>query len=216
MEVKQFVPALSPPASQPIAIMLAYSEYELYRDGTVPARGPMPTYSPEDAKCQQDPKWWAFLLSSIFTFIAGKWCHESVQCFRLFLHFLGIFIVLLYRLFEFLFSGILFGSSSSNEQQSNAKHQQGQQHGGGGGQKQPDLLECDLNDLKSHSLTDTPQLSNDLGWMNEAKDWAGELISGQSTTGRILVRQTYTRHFRLTPLFPPTRLFWYFFYRSPH
>lgn len=34
-----------------------------------------------------------------------------------------------------------------------------------------------------------PQLpgSNDLGWVNEMKDWAGELISGQSTTGRILV-----------------------------
>lgn len=25
------------------------------------------------------------------------------------------------------------------------------------------------------------------GWMTEAKDWAGELISGQTTTGRILV-----------------------------
>jgi len=28
---------------------------------------------------------------------------------------------------------------------------------------------------------------NDVGWMTEAKDWAGELISGQTTTGRILV-----------------------------
>lgn len=26
-----------------------------------------------------------------------------------------------------------------------------------------------------------------VGWMTEAKDWAGELISGQSATGRILV-----------------------------
>jgi len=26
-----------------------------------------------------------------------------------------------------------------------------------------------------------------IGWATEAKDWAGELISGQSTTGRILV-----------------------------
>ncbi|KAK6052736.1 hypothetical protein COOONC_09758, partial [Cooperia oncophora] len=26
-----------------------------------------------------------------------------------------------------------------------------------------------------------------LGWMTEAKDWAGELISGQSLTGRFLV-----------------------------
>jgi len=27
----------------------------------------------------------------------------------------------------------------------------------------------------------------DVGWVTEAKDWAGELISGQTTTGRILV-----------------------------
>lgn len=27
----------------------------------------------------------------------------------------------------------------------------------------------------------------EVGWMTEAKDWAGELISGQTTTGRILV-----------------------------
>lgn len=26
-----------------------------------------------------------------------------------------------------------------------------------------------------------------IGWVTEAKDWAGELISGQSMTGRILV-----------------------------
>lgn len=32
-----------------------------------------------------------------------------------------------------------------------------------------------------------------VGWMTEAKDWAGELISGQSTTGRILVRQRKPR-----------------------
>jgi len=28
----------------------------------------------------------------------------------------------------------------------------------------------------------------EVGWLTEAKDWAGELISGQTTTGRILVR----------------------------
>lgn len=27
----------------------------------------------------------------------------------------------------------------------------------------------------------------EIGWVTEAKDWAGELISGQTTTGRILV-----------------------------
>lgn len=29
----------------------------------------------------------------------------------------------------------------------------------------------------------------EIGWVTEAKDWAGELISGQTTTGRILVSQ---------------------------
>lgn len=28
-----------------------------------------------------------------------------------------------------------------------------------------------------------------IGWMTEAKDWAGELISGQTATGRILARK---------------------------
>lgn len=42
--------------------------------------------------------------------------------------------------------------------------------------------------LRDHS----PRISNhlryiELGWVTEAKDWAGELISGQSTSGRILV-----------------------------
>ena len=29
--------------------------------------------------------------------------------------------------------------------------------------------------------------NGEVGWVTEAKDWAGELISGQTTTGRILV-----------------------------
>lgn len=36
---------------------------------------------------------------------------------------------------------------------------------------------------------DDPQAPQ-IGWITEAKDWAGELISGQSTTGRILVITT--------------------------
>jgi len=33
------------------------------------------------------------------------------------------------------------------------------------------------------------QAPEKLSWMTEAKDWAGELISGQSAIGRILVNQ---------------------------
>jgi len=35
--------------------------------------------------------------------------------------------------------------------------------------------------------TDSEETGGEVGWMTEAKDWAGELISGQTTTGRILV-----------------------------
>ena len=31
----------------------------------------------------------------------------------------------------------------------------------------------------------------EVGWVTEAKDWAGELISGQTTTGRILVNNGF-------------------------
>ena len=40
-------------------------------------------------------------------------------------------------------------------------------------------------DQKNFKVNSDPEI----GWMTEAKDWAGELISGQTTTGRILVSQ---------------------------
>ena len=36
---------------------------------------------------------------------------------------------------------------------------------------------------------DSEEGGGEVGWMTEAKDWAGELISGQTTTGRILVSE---------------------------
>ena len=36
-----------------------------------------------------------------------------------------------------------------------------------------------------------PDASSDGDFMSEAKDWAGELISGQTGTGRILVRKVF-------------------------
>ncbi len=38
---------------------------------------------------------------------------------------------------------------------------------------------------KTGAITKGPDA--EIGWVTEAKDWAGELISGQTTTGRILV-----------------------------
>lgn len=110
----------------------------------------------------------------------------------------GIFIVLLYRLFEFLFSGVLSSSSTPKGQQGQgnkpSQQQQQQQHQ----IKQSELLE----DLKAKGLSDSPPpIAQEPGWMNEAKDWAGELISGQTTTGRILVRDTEKITFSLLEAF---------------
>lgn len=141
----------------------------------------------------------------------------------------GIFIVLIYRLLEFLFSGVLFGGQSQSQSQTQQQKQQQQQHGGhpggpghggvahhgGHGGSQPghgskpsdSLLETiDLKEFKP----DSPQpviTSGELGWMNEAKDWAGELISGQTTTGRILV--IFSQHFPLSPESPKDSNFFY-------
>lgn len=141
--------------------------YDPYRDGLITNRGPLPTYTPEEEACLKDRKWWAFLLSSIFTFLAG------------------IFIVLLYRLVEFLFSGILFGGGASVQQGtgSGTPGQPGPKPAAvpqAPHQKHQELLELS-------GEASPPPAGSELGWMNEAKDWAGELISGQSTTGRILV-----------------------------
>ena len=42
-------------------------------------------------------------------------------------------------------------------------------------------------DQKSYTKSSDPEI----GWMTEAKDWAGELILGQTTTGRILVSNVF-------------------------
>ena len=40
---------------------------------------------------------------------------------------------------------------------------------------------------KQDSKNQQDNTEAEIGWVTEAKDWAGELISGQTTTGRILV-----------------------------
>lgn len=94
---------------------------------------------PED--CLKERKWWCFLLSSIFTFLAG------------------LLIVLLWRAFAFLCC-----------------------------RKEPAFLPNDpQKPLKEHKAARQGKEFEGT-FMTEAKDWAGELISGQTTTGRILVR----------------------------
>uniref|UniRef100_A0A182PYI0 Calcium-activated potassium channel slowpoke n=1 Tax=Anopheles epiroticus TaxID=199890 RepID=A0A182PYI0_9DIPT len=89
--------------------------------------------------CLRVRKWWCFLLSSIFTFLAG------------------LLAVLLWRAFAFLCC-----------------------------RKEPELAP---NDPKQKEQKASRQGKQDFEgtFMTEAKDWAGELISGQTTTGRILL-----------------------------
>ncbi|XP_055321924.1 calcium-activated potassium channel slowpoke isoform X21 [Sitodiplosis mosellana] len=93
----------------------------------------------DEEKCLTERKWWCFLLSSIFTFLAG------------------LLVVLLWRAFAFLCC-----------------------------RKEPELSP---NDPKQKEQKANRQGKQEFEgtFMTEAKDWAGELISGQTTTGRILV-----------------------------
>nr|ADJ95776.1 large conductance calcium-activated potassium channel splice variant L37 [Panulirus interruptus] len=100
-----------------------------------------------DEECLKVRKWWCFLLSSIFTFLAG------------------IFIVLIWRAFSFLCCRNRDPTEYEKQQEKDKLlAQQGQPPG----QPKPKNL------MEGNFVT-------------EAKDWAGELISGQTTTGRILV-----------------------------
>ncbi|XP_044726599.1 calcium-activated potassium channel slowpoke [Chrysoperla carnea] len=92
-------------------------------------------------ECLKERKWWFFLLSSIFTFLAG------------------LLVVLLWRAFAFLYckkTETEYAQNDPKQKEQKAARQAGKQEFEG-------------------------------TFMTEAKDWAGELISGQTTTGRILV-----------------------------
>ncbi|XP_046655644.1 calcium-activated potassium channel slowpoke-like isoform X8 [Daphnia pulicaria] len=98
--------------------------------------------SPEEEECLKDRKWWCFLLSSIFTFLAG------------------LTIVLIWR----GLSMICCRKDASPE--------------------------YSQSDLKQQNLPKPPRQAKEEfegTFVTDAKDWAGELISGQTTTGRILV-----------------------------
>ncbi|KAG8194843.1 hypothetical protein JTE90_017277 [Oedothorax gibbosus] len=97
-------------------------------------------------ECMRERKWWCFLLSSVFTFMAG------------------LFIILIWRAFAFLCCR--------------------ERSGAGAGAK---VVKVDPKAGVAAGGAAGAAGGNEIGFMTEAKDWAGELISGQSTTGRILV-----------------------------
>ncbi|XP_022242664.1 calcium-activated potassium channel slowpoke-like [Limulus polyphemus] len=92
------------------------------------------------------------------------WCFLLSSIFTF---LFGLIIILLWRAFAFLCCRK--EESGSSSQGSTIKHQ-----------KQPQGPLPGQPVDKSHHATE-------IGFMTEAKDWAGELISGQTTTGRILV-----------------------------
>lgn len=97
---------------------------------------------PVDDDCLKERKWWCFVLSSIFTFLAG------------------LLIVLLWRAFAFLCC-----------------------------RKEPELSPNDPKQKEQKTARQGKEFEGT--FMTEAKDWAGELISGQTTTGRILVNSRH-------------------------
>lgn len=118
---------------------------------------------PED-DCLSVRKWWCFLLSSIFTFLAG------------------LLVVLVWRACAFVCC-----------------------------RKEPELAPNDPKQKEQKAARQGKQEFEGT-FMTEAKDWAGELISGQTTTGRILVSaltflpsrvfiMIFTRTLRIRPIF---------------
>lgn len=103
------------------------------------------TYTAEELECLKDRKWWCFLLSSIFTFLAG------------------LLIVLLWRALSII---------CCRKEPS------------------PEYSQSDLKTQQPPNLPKPPRQAKEEfegTFVTDAKDWAGELISGQTTTGRILV-----------------------------
>lgn len=104
-------------------------------------------------------KWHYFLASSLITFATG------------------LTVIIIYRLTMFLFCHKKPGGHKGSLITPNANlHKSASK----------DFKDKDKDKEKSS----TGLFRNhdpEVGWLTEAKDWAGELISGQTTTGRILV-----------------------------
>jgi len=112
--------------------------------------------------CTHDRQWYAFLCSSLITFFAG------------------LFLVLLGRVVSWLLccggaqGGGMAGGGSAVRLVTPADAPRRASRAGG-------------DPAAAAAAAAAVEDGQQIGWATEAKDWAGELISGQSTTGRILV-----------------------------
>lgn len=55
----------------------------------------------------------------------------------------------------------------------------------------------DLRKMQSDVAAEEVEYEYAIGWLTEAKDWAGELLSGQRKIGRVLVSYLAYFHFKL-------------------
>ncbi|UYV79135.1 KCNMA1 [Cordylochernes scorpioides] len=120
----------------------------LAMESTTPSSGEETTTLSPDEQCLRIRKWWCFLLSSIFTFLAG------------------LLIILIWRALGFLCCRQAKPAPSAAPPPPPPPPQP-----------------------PRPGEPPEPGSGPEIGFMTQAKDWAGELISGQSTTGRILVLQ---------------------------
>ncbi|KRZ24570.1 Calcium-activated potassium channel slo-1, partial [Trichinella pseudospiralis] len=122
----------------------------------------------EERRCLEQRYYWCFLLSSIVTFC------------------LSMLLVVTWRILTY----ICFSTSAVDEAYRVKYDALAEPEPPGkdaivNGTSQIDAIN-EKSAMVAQPVVDRVEGSQ-VGWMTEAKDWAGELISGQSTTGRILV-----------------------------
>ncbi|XP_003370270.1 calcium-activated potassium channel slo-1 [Trichinella spiralis] len=126
----------------------------------------------EERRCLEQRYYWCFLLSSIVTFC------------------LSMLLVVTWRILTY----ICFSTSAVDEAYRVKYDALAEPEPPGkdaivNGTSQIDAIN-EKSSMVAQPVVDRAEGSQ-VGWMTEAKDWAGELISGQSTTGRILLLTNY-------------------------
>ncbi|KRY30690.1 Calcium-activated potassium channel slo-1 [Trichinella spiralis] len=133
------------------------------------------TMTEEERRCLDERKYWCFLLSSIITFC------------------LSMLLVVTYRILSHLFCSRpkdrdRFDDPNDAVSVDDDKRTTDNKFFHDSCQSTANVDEkLTLSVVASSQQQQSTTNESHVGWMTEAKDWAGELISGQSTTGRILV-----------------------------
>ncbi|KAL1228596.1 Calcium-activated potassium channel [Trichinella spiralis] len=133
------------------------------------------TMTEEERRCLDERKYWCFLLSSIITFC------------------LSMLLVVTYRILSHLFCSRpkdrdRFDDPNDTVSVDDDKRTTDNKFFHDSCQSTANVDEkLTLSVVASSQQQQSTTNESHVGWMTEAKDWAGELISGQSTTGRILV-----------------------------